>query len=132
MDQNQIDRIALAAHALRPDWRADSLRTFIGQQVTRSGLPLRDMPARDVAVALTWIACDPDTRVPTRVLENGPWWEATTPTSGDKPTAQPPARRSGLVCWGCNRDRAGHDALARLGDTHEWVSHSQWRERGRA
>ena len=67
----------------------------------------------------------------TRVLEMGPWWEATTPTPADKPTPAPPSRRSGLVCWGCNRDRNGHDALAAMGDDHPWLSHAEWRERGR-
>ena len=131
MDQNQIDRLALAAHALRPDWRADSLRTFIGQQATRSGLPLRDMPARDVAVAMTWIACDPDTRVPTRVLEAGPWWEAATPMPAQKPTPTPSSLRSEEVCQGCARDRAGHDRINALApdDAHPWISRADWASR---
>lgn len=92
MNQHQIDRIALAIHALRPDWRADSLRTFIANQTTKAGLPLAQMPYRDLAVAFAWIATDDDTRLPTRILELGPWWEATqpnTPTTGPK-TPGPP------------------------------------------
>lgn len=69
MNEHEIGRLAAAAHQLRPDWPANSLRTFITKN-------LADRPRRDVAVALAWIACEPNTATPARVLEAGPWWRA--------------------------------------------------------
>lgn len=123
MDQTQIDRAALAIHALRPDWRADSLRTFIGGQRTTAGLALADMAWRDVVLALSWVACDPETRVPSRVLSPGPWWEAARPMQV-QPTPAPPPLRSTSICQGCNRDAAGHEAVNRMcpSDAHPWMT----------
>jgi hypothetical protein len=71
MNENEADRIAAAAHALRPDWPLASLRTLLARPevVNRS--------RRDVAVALAWVACESATKTPARVLEAGPWWIAT-------------------------------------------------------
>lgn len=63
----EIDRIAAAANALRPDWPVKSLRTLIADK-------LAHRTRRDVALALTWVACDSTTVTPARVLESGPWW----------------------------------------------------------
>lgn len=67
---NEIARIADAINGLRPDWPVNSLKTWI----TRN---LGDRPYRDLAVALTWVACDANTAGPARVLEWGEWWAAT-------------------------------------------------------
>jgi len=67
LTENEIDRITAAVSALRPDWPAKSLHTLIADK-------LAHRTRRDVAVALTWVACDSDTKSPGRVLENGPWW----------------------------------------------------------
>jgi len=69
MNEHETDRIAAAMHQLRPDWPATSIRTLIRKH-------LADRPRRDVAVALAWIACEPATATPARVLEAGPWWLA--------------------------------------------------------
>lgn len=66
----EIERLALMAHALRPDWPAKALRTFIGNQLT-------DHSYQDTAVAFAFIACDPKTETPARILAAGPWWNAT-------------------------------------------------------
>jgi hypothetical protein len=65
-----VERIAQAIHALRPQWPITSLETFLRDP------KLANRPTRDVAIALTWIAVDPDTRTPARVHEDGPWWRA--------------------------------------------------------
>jgi hypothetical protein len=65
-----VERIAQAIHALRPQWPIASLETFLRDP------KLANRPTRDVAIALTWIAVDPDTRTPARVHEDGPWWRA--------------------------------------------------------
>lgn len=82
MNTTEIDRLAAAAHALRPDWPLPSLRTFITNDLNRHAY-------RDAAVALTWVATDPTTLTPKRVLEAGPWWVAET---GNGTPTPPPVR----------------------------------------
>lgn len=60
-------RIAAAISMLRPDWPTASLTTLI---TTRHA----HRPARDLAVALAYVALDADTRTPARINEAGPWW----------------------------------------------------------
>ena len=72
MNETEIDRIAHAANAMRPDWPVASLRTLLNKP------ELTNRPRRDVAVALAWVACESETKTPARVLEPGPWWRATT------------------------------------------------------
>lgn len=69
MNPHETERIAAAIHQLRPDWPAPSIRTLITKH-------LADRPRRDVTIALAWIACEPNTHTPARVLESGPWWQA--------------------------------------------------------
>lgn len=78
MDLTETTRLAAAINALRPDWPHASLVTFL----TRD---LSDRAYRDVAVALTWVACDPATQTPRRVLEAGPWWDAVAAGVGLAP-----------------------------------------------
>src|SRR3954453_17983574 len=81
-----VERIAQAIHALRPQWPIASLETFLNDP------RLANRPTRDVAIALTWIAVDPDTRTPARVHEDGPWWRAATVDE------TPPYRTPGVQC----------------------------------
>ena len=69
MNDHEIQRIAAAMHAARPDWPASSVATLIRKN-------LADRPRRDVFVALAWVASEPGTSTPARVLETGPWWRA--------------------------------------------------------
>ena len=70
MNEHEIDRIAAGMNQLRPDWPVRQLTTLLKD--TR----MVDRPRRDVAVALAWVACEPRTSTPYRVLEAGPWWKA--------------------------------------------------------
>ena len=70
LSQVEAHRLAAAINQLRPDWPLASLSTWI-----RSNLAERAY--RDAAIALTWVACEPETVSPGRVLEAGPWWKAT-------------------------------------------------------
>ena len=72
----EAHRLAAAINQLRPEWPLASLSTFIRNQ-------LHTRAYRDAAVALTWVATDPGTHTPARVLEAGPWWQTA---SADKPT----------------------------------------------
>lgn len=70
MDDRQLTRLADAAHALRPDWPARSVRAYLAGKH-------RDKAFADVAVALAVVATDPATTTPARLDEHGPWWTAT-------------------------------------------------------
>lgn len=69
MDDHDAQRIAAAMHAARPDWPASSVLTLIRKK-------LLDRPRRDVFVAFAWVASEPNSATPARVLEQGPWWRA--------------------------------------------------------
>lgn len=102
MNETEADRIAAAINVLRPDWPTASLRSLIGRP------DLMRRPRRDVAVALTWVACESSTKTPARVLEAGPWWKAATVESG---TGSPSAPKPHEACTTCgkHRDRCGCD-----------------------
>lgn len=70
MNEVEISRIAAAISDLRPDWPAASIRSLLNRP------ELKNKPRRDVAVALTWVACEVETKTPARVIEQGPWWQA--------------------------------------------------------
>jgi len=78
IDKTTAERIAQATHAYRPEWPIPSLMTFLARP------EVRERPSRDVALALAYVAHDPQTVTPARVLEAGPWWSLTRPQ--DKPT----------------------------------------------
>ena len=75
ISKTEAERLAHAVNAMRPDWPLSSLLTFISRNLAGRAL-------RDVAVALAWVACDPETKTPARVLEAGPWWKATQAEAG--------------------------------------------------
>ena len=66
---DEIQRIAAAMNALRPDWRVGSLVTFLSRNhSTRS--------YRDLAIAAMVVATDPKTTTPQLLNEHGSWWVA--------------------------------------------------------
>lgn len=71
MNDHEAERIADAMNRLRPDWPVKQLRTLLRDD------RISGRPRRDIAVALSWIACENGTSTPYRVLETGPWWIAT-------------------------------------------------------
>jgi hypothetical protein len=72
LSQEEAQRIAAAVNALRPDWNPVGLMSILADERIRVARTYRD-----VAVAFTALAADPDSRKPTRILEHGPWWELT-------------------------------------------------------
>ena len=76
MTKTEAERLAAAAHAMRPDWPTTSVLSFLSKP------EMCDRAYRDVAVALAWVAAEPTTLTPARVLEAGPWWKATTVAAG--------------------------------------------------
>lgn len=75
MNPTEAARIACAIAILRPDWDARSLQTFLTDD--RNHIARR--PYQDAAAALTFVACDPTSKTPARVLEAGPWWKIGQP-----------------------------------------------------
>lgn len=80
MIQPEAQQVATAITMIRPDWPYASLMTLLGRHKHRT--------ARDVMLALTWIAYDPETKTPGRIDADGPWW-ATSRLAGVEPTLPP-------------------------------------------
>lgn len=93
MNQHEAERIAAALNIVRPDWPTASLLTLIRTK-------LIDRPRRDVLVALAWVASEPNTATPARVLEAGPWWRA----AGVEGTIAPRPPRPLSACRTCGRE----------------------------
>lgn len=66
MTPTELARLAAMGNLLRPEWPTTSLATYLRRHAHR--------PYRDVAVALAWVAADPDTKTPARMDGPGPWW----------------------------------------------------------
>ena len=98
MNDNEKDRIAAMANALRPDWPRNSLRSLLDRP------ELAHRTRRDMAVALAWVACDSKTKTPARVIEAGPWWNATNAEGSATP--RPPKREE--ACGTCGRRERDH------------------------
>ena len=81
MDRHEAVRIGASLNALRPDWPAAQIVTLIEAK-------LATRAARDVHLALVYLAYDPATKSPYRVIEGGPWWQTTRPTGPATPTVR--------------------------------------------
>lgn len=117
MNDIEKTRIAAAINQLRPDWPIPSIRTLLDRPA------LSNRHRRDVAVALTWVACEADTKTPARVIEAGPWWQAAAIDGpGIAPTREPydPATH----CDTCGTPEARHRAT-----DHEFASVLEVRRR---
>ena len=99
MNRPEAEQIATAISMLRPDWLRTSLLTLLAKHQHRS--------ARDVMLALVWVAYDPETKTPGRIDAEGPWWAAAR-TAGmpDAPQPTPRCDRHGdwLPCLVCQRE----------------------------
>lgn len=82
-NKEETQRIAAAMHAIRPEWRPDSLATFL----TRHH---HARPYADLMVAAVIVAMDERTKTPELLNQHGRWWVAAqqvfrataTPTVG--------------------------------------------------
>ena len=118
LDNNEIQRLAAMGSALRPDWPARSLRTWLEKN-------LADRAFGDIAVALAWVATRTKTDTPRLLLEAGPWWKAcqvdgtTAPRNYRVPCTEHPGET--LPCGRCaneavpaSKSRALNDLRANL------------------
>ena len=99
MNHDEATRIAGAINFLRPDWGRAGLLKLMENDY------LAARPGREVALALTFVACDPASRAPTRVLEHGPWWELNIKWQPAAPAYRYPAHDD---CHDCGRPKAVH------------------------
>lgn len=115
MTKTEAERIAAQGHALRPDWPLASLMTILAAHRTKA--------YRDVAVALAWIATDPQTQTPGRLNESGPWWKATqagepTFTTVNLRCTEHPTEPAGR-CGPCDKAAAVVDYQAKVREVRE-------------
>jgi hypothetical protein len=118
--KSELERLAAAAHAMRPEWPARSVLTYLERDHATKAY-------RDLAVALAHVAADPTTVTPKRLSEPGPWWRLTTDTTEDHRAARcpEPGHTSYLAdnCGACrseqlaldDRQSTTQDALTRQG-----------------
>jgi len=81
MNRAEAEQIAAAIAILRPKWLQPSLVTLLGKHQHR--------PARDVMLALVYVAYDPATQGPGRIATDGPWWWLNQ-TAGVETAVLPP------------------------------------------
>ena len=83
--RTEIERIAAAMNALRPNWPARSLVTFLETHHA-------SRPYQDLAVAAVFVACDPRTTTPELLNQPAPWRVAgrTTGATGGPPGPRVP------------------------------------------
>lgn len=82
--RDEIQRVAAAMHALRPEWNPRSLATFLERHQAHRAYG-------DLAIAAAHVATDPRTKTPELLNQHGPWWRGTTTTdaSGPPPVGSP-------------------------------------------
>ena len=71
LTRTEIEQVAQAVNAYRPDWPVASLCSFLRRHENR--------PLRDVALELTYVALDPSSKTPARIESDGPWKQITRP-----------------------------------------------------
>lgn len=106
MNEHEAGRIAAAMNQMRPDWPTRQLLTLLRDP------RIADRPRRDVAVALAWVACDPSSANPYRVLESGPWWIAVAVDGQTTGRREPFDHES--TCDICGRGQTRHANLDHL------------------
>lgn len=109
LNDNEIQRLAAMGSALRPDWPARSLATFLSKHFAGRAYG-------DVAVALAWVATRTKTETPRLLLEAGPWWKAcqvdgtTAPRNYRVPCSEHPGET--LPCGRCANEAVPARAIA--------------------
>jgi hypothetical protein len=111
MDLTDTTRLAAIINCIRPDWPQASLTTAIVKHLSHR-------PFRDALIALAWVAADPNTATPARVLEHGPWWDAVAAGNNQAPATPTNDRLEGRCKCGSWVVRGEPHTCARLADPH--------------
>ena len=114
MNEHEATRIAAAMNHARPDWPLKQLHTLLRDERIAS------RPRRDVFVALAWVASEPNSASPYRVLEAGPWWRA----AGIEGSSH---GKRGPICVHCGFER--QDCVQRWTGDHEFEEPNAWMRR---
>lgn len=102
----QAERIAGAIQLLQPNWTIPQLMGVMADP------RIKNRPPADIASCLAYLACDGETKQPTRAFEPGIWWStATVRAEQQGPTYRYANPRD---CGICNKPEAecrkdGHD-----------------------
>lgn len=115
MNEHEAGRIAAAMNQARPDWPLRQLATLLKDE------RIANRPRRDVFVALAWVASEPNSASPYRVLEAGPWWRA----AGVEGSAN--GRKTGPICVHCG-EMQGQCEVRWVGD-HKFEEPNAWMRR---
>ena len=111
LTKDEATRIAGAVNQARPDWSPQSLMAVLGDERCRR------RAYRDLFLAFIALALDDDSRKPTRILVDGPWWQVGAPRAGDVSASawiRPPAPDDCDVCGlGPDRPHADHEYTPR-------------------
>jgi hypothetical protein len=123
IDRDQAQRLASMANILRPDWPAKSVLTIIQ-------VHLMHRTYRELACAFAFIATDPQTATPKRIVEPGPWW--VQPLTG----ATQPQLPADHACPTCktfhDHDKNGSDlGCPRPVNTSAWADRARQAARNR-
>lgn len=100
-EDNELQRLAAMANALRPDWPVRSVLTALRTRHSTRAYA-------DLAVALAWVAADPASKTPARLDEPGPWWTAVSPAGTTlvgrrMECPEHPGQRAGR-CYECDKN----------------------------
>ncbi len=114
MNETEIDRLALAGNALRPDWPTASLRTFLSKNFAARAY-------RDVALVLANVCTiEPRTDTPQLMLQPSVWGVTTVVGNRSEADRHPATVPFNELCHICSRERRhcealdnGHDYKAR-------------------
>ena len=89
--REEIQRIAGAMNALRPDWRVSSLTTFLTDHCYARSY-------RALSIAAVAVATDPKCTTPNLLTQDGPWWAGAFQASGEREFSERPSDPSWPFC----------------------------------
>lgn len=75
--QDEIQRVAAAMHAVRPDWNPRSIATYLERNHASRAY-------RDLLIAGVCVAADTRTQTPKLLEQHGAWWVAAQAASGER------------------------------------------------
>lgn len=127
LNHDQADRIASAIQVVRPDWNHKQLMGVLGMD----DIKLRRTYV-DTFHAMLAIALDGSTKQPTRVLEPGPWWAASTDSAIPPNTSDLLPTHADDDCRECGQPATHWTHFDTTDRGCAYLSPSAWAERARA
>lgn len=113
MSPTELARLAAMANLLRPQWPISSVTTWLNQRHAAR-------PYRDVAVALAYVAADPDTKTPARMDGPGPWWVTGEAVRTPQPPGPSDICDHGRDVTTCHHCKSEGPRRRPLSETDDW------------